>query len=156
MDLRQALLQRYPYLARYQDRYEMRPGENYEFYPQGERDSPNGKTRVIMAPEDAPADDIAGEMVSHDLAQGVDPTLSNAYAEFQRGMTPDQESHLRHQYDWERENYGEDRDFETWRKVSGQPAYFRGYMFGQWPADEYTPEQRATFDKLRAMLGRGK
>lgn len=152
MDLRAALLQRYPALKRYADRYDVRNGDRLEFYQQGEEDSPDPTRRVIAAPQGTSADDLAGEVVSHDLAQGGDPDWTQAYQSFQQGMTPEQQAHLQEQYRWAQEHEGETRPFEQWRKVTGQPAYFRGNLFHQWPDSFYTGDQRQFFSKLRAAL----
>ena len=156
MPIRDALaraLKRYPALARYGDRYQMQDGDRLEYYPQGERDSPNPSARVIQAPRNTSPEDVAGEMVSHDLVQGVDPALTSSYREFERGMTGDQRRRLTEQYQWA-QGRGEERPFEQWRKYSGQPAYYRGDLFNQWdhPEEFYTDGQRAMFDKMRRRL----
>lgn len=152
MDLRAALLQRYPGLKASAGRYDVRQGDALEYYPEGESESPDQSRRVIDAPRGTSADDLAGEMVSHDLAQGGDPQWTAAYRQFQRGMTPDQQRALQEQYQWAQANEGETRPFAQWLKHTGQPAYFRGNLFHQWPDAFYTSGQRSYFDKLRSEL----
>ena len=149
-----SVMERYPALAPYADRYDVRDGAGLEFYQQGEPDSPNPKAHVLQAPVGAPASDIAGEIVSHDLVNGVDPALTENYREFWRGLTPDQQGTLSDQYDWYRQNEGETRPFEQWLKYTGLPAYYRGYLFDQWdnPSALYTDGQMAMFDKTRRRL----
>ena len=68
-------------------------------------------------------------------------------------MTPEQERIMQGQYQYARDHEGETRPFDEWRKMSGQPAYFRGDLFGQWHDPRlYTDGHRQQFSKLRQML----
>lgn len=142
----------YPALKPYLDRYDVRSGDSLEYYQAGEEWSPNPKRPVLQLPPGARPSDVAGEIVSHDLVQDGMSALGRAYSQFQRGMTPEQEAALREQYQWAVQNAGETRPFELWRKYSGQPAFFRGNLFNQWPDELYTPQQRGLFGKLRRGL----
>lgn len=141
-------------IRKFSDRYQMRGGPNLEYFPMGEEWSPDPSARVVQAPATTSDDDLTGEVVSHDLARGVDPVLTSAYDAFQQSMTPAQLSRLQEQYQWSRDHEGETRPFDVWRKNSGQPAYFRGYLFGQWPdpQDLYTPGQIDQFNKVRGYI----
>lgn len=150
-------LLQFPALKRYADRYDVVNGDGLEYYPAGEQWSPNPKRRVLQLPRGARPDDIAGEIVSHDLVNGVDPVLTGAYDAFQRSMTPAQMHMLGEQYAYAQAHEGETRPYEQWRKTSGQPAFFRGDLFHQWsaPQEIYTPDQLALFAKTRRYLEGG-
>src|SRR5229473_6267124 len=68
-----------------------------------------------------------------------------AYDSFSQSRTKEQKDRLIDQYLYARRNEGEKRPYADWEKISGIPAYFRGYAFKQWPdefnAKAYTPEQ---------------
>lgn len=145
---------RYPALSPYEGRYDVRDGARLEFYPQGESESPNPSRPVIEAPQNTSPDDMAGEMVSHDLARGVDPWLTDEYNSFAAGMDPNQRQILQEQYRWATDHEGERRSFDAWLKNTGQPAYFRGQLFHQWDDPRlYSPGQTQVFDKIRRRLG---
>jgi hypothetical protein len=130
-----------------------------EFYPQGERDSFDpSKPAIEVFGDKAKPQDIAGDFVSHHLANGGDPVVTKAYQDFEKSLTSSQKARLQEQYKWAQANEGEKRSFQEWYKASGLPAYFRGYAFGQWPNPEklYTPEQMNSFDKLNTYLRGGK
>lgn len=93
--------------------------------------------------------DILGDVVSHDLVN-TDPKLKAAYQSFQGSLTDRQKGLLQEQYKYAQDNEGEKRPYKDWEKASGLPAYFRGYMFKQWPNAEqyYTPDQIGLFDSV--------
>jgi hypothetical protein len=149
----------YPLLSKYDVAYKESPDDNsgrvLEFYPQGERDSfDSTKPAVEVYGSRAKPEDVAGDIVSHHLAQGADPTLTNYYQKFQRSLTPEQKSRLQEQYTWAKKNEGEARPYADWLKASGLPAYFRGYAFSQWPDAQklYTPAQIKMFDEMTGYL----
>ena len=145
-----------PYLSSMAYRTAPKKGDNVlEFYPPGEEESFD-KTRPaieVYDPKTKPSD-IAGDVVSHYLARGTDKTLTNYYDTFKNSLTPEQKANLRKQYEWSVKNEGEERPYEKWEEVSGLPAYFRGYAFGQWTEPEkwYTPDQMQMFDGMMNYL----
>lgn len=102
--------------------------------------------------------DIAGDIVSHHLVD-KDPTIKEAYKKFADSIEPWQENIMKEQHQHAKDNYGEERSFEDWKKTSGLPAYFRGHPFKQWsdtPSEKmYTPEQIKHLDGMMNYL-RGK
>jgi hypothetical protein len=128
-----------------------------EFYPPGEEESFDPKRPAIeVFSNTVRPKDVAGDLVSHYLSQGTDPTITRAYRDFELSMTPAQHRILTEQYDYARKNEGETRPFEVWYRMSGLPAYFRGYLFQQWPQEIhsrfYTPQQMQQFDALNQYL----
>ena len=103
--------------------------------------------------------DVLGDIASHHLRQ-VDPVVKKAYEDLEGSMTAKQQGILRDQYEYAQKNEGETRSFEEWRDIAGQPGFFRGYLFQQWPKDftdmAYTPEQRRKLDKLMTYFKTGK
>jgi hypothetical protein len=99
--------------------------------------------------------DILGDVVSHHLLK-TDPTVQGIYSAFERSVTPSQEGLLKEQFKYAQQNLGEERDFDTWKEISGLPALFRGHPFQQWPNDfnerVYTPQQRQLLDKMMSYL----
>lgn len=97
--------------------------------------------------------DILGDVVSHYMVT-TDPTIKSYYEQFEKSLTAQQKQNLKEQYQWAQKNEGEKRPYEEWEKVSGIPAYFRGYAFQQWQNAEkmYTPEQINMFNKMMGYL----
>jgi hypothetical protein len=133
------------------------PGDSrqLEFYPPGETDSfdPTRAAIEVFNPKTRPID-VAGDLVSHYLARGKDPTITKAYRNFETSLTPKQQAMLQEQYQWAQKNEGEKRPFDEWYQMTGLPAYFRGYLFKQWPDSEhyYTPQQILDFNTLNQYL----
>lgn len=130
-------------------------GRGLEFYPQGERDSYDATRPALETFGDkAKAKDIAGDVASHYLAEGGDAKVTDYYKQFERSLTTKQQGILREQYEYAKANFGEKRSFRDWYKISGLPAYFRGYAFQQWDKAEemYTPQQLKMFDEMNAYL----
>lgn len=155
-------LSRYPALQNYGPfglKQSPRHGANMlEFYPPSEEDSFDpSRPSVETYGNAARPQDVAGDIVSHFTARGPDPVASKYYQDFQQSLTPEQNGRLQEQYQWARKNEGETRPYDEWAKVSGLPAYFRGYAFGQWKSPRlYNDQQRGMFDKLNAYLKSGK
>ena len=42
---------------------------------------------------------------------------------------------------------------QDWIERVGYPSAFRGYLFNQWPVDQYTNEQKKLLDTLKPYLG---
>lgn len=158
------LAKQYPALAGIANRVNIQVGNprsrtRLEFYQRGENDSPTPTRPTLLAFGNVKPIDVAGDLVSHFAARGVDRKLTGYYNQFRNSMTPQQNKTLREQYRWAKRNAGETRSFAKWARVSGVPAYFRGYAFGQWPQDQipqlYTPEQMQMFDQMNAYLRGG-
>ena len=97
--------------------------------------------------------DILGDWVSHE-GVNTDPELKGYYDRFKESMTPRQHEELKDQFKTNQKEYGEKRDFDKWKEISGLPGYFRGYAFDQWENSEewFTPEQIEDFDKMKEYL----
>ena len=124
-----------------------------EFYPEGEDDSfDKSRPAVEVFSPRARPQDVAGDIVSHHMIDS-DPSIAQSYRSFLMSMRPSQQRMLQRQYDHARKN-GEARDFSKWAEVSGEPAFFRGAMFDQWPDAEriYTPEQQQLFGRTSEYL----
>jgi hypothetical protein len=97
--------------------------------------------------------DVLGDYVSH-YAVYNDPKLKPLYDEFIKTI-PEQQQ--RDRYKYAVENFGEDRPYEVWKEMSGDPGMLRGYVFDQFPKDEldkiYSPEQIKLLDKIKEYLG---
>ncbi|MDE2105179.1 MAG: hypothetical protein KGL39_48575, partial [Patescibacteria group bacterium] len=131
-----------------------------EFWPPGETGS-KSTPRPTSIPLNSPGItvysdkvrpiDILGDTVSHYLVN-TNPTYQKFYKDFADSVTPQQEKMLKDQYNWAIVHEGEKRPYAEWRKVSGLPAYFRGYAFKQWPDEfnqkNYTPGQRKLLDQM--------
>lgn len=140
-----------------------RGGNVLEFWPPGEPGSSDyarpsgldlGAPGVEVGPKARPID-ILADVVSHHLVN-TDPGLKRAYSTFVNSVTPEQEQMLRNQYQYAKQSFGEKRNFDTWKEVSGLPAFFRGYPFQQWPAEfnqrAYTPQQTQLLDAMMRYL----
>lgn len=166
--------QEFPILNKYDIQYKFVPGGRsgsedsmLESWPPGETGAedfkrpgefPVGKFGVeVFDPKTRPLDVLA-DVVSHHLIN-VDPKIKQFYSDFVSSITPHQEEILKDQYQYAKEREGEKRSFDQWKKMSGLPAFFRGYPFQQWPAEfnqhSYTSTQRAKLDEMMAYL-RGK
>lgn len=139
-------------------------GRLLEFWPPGEPGSSQyprpsefdiAKPGVEVFSDKVRPIDVLGDVVSHYLVEN-DPKLKSVYSAFSDSITPKQEQMLRKQYQFARENDGEDRPYEKWRERSGLPAFFRGHPFEQWPAEfnqaNYTPEQIQLLDRMMNYL----
>lgn len=130
-----------------------------EFYPPDETQRPQnlplGRPGVaVFDPKTRPAD-IAADYVSH-YGRTQDPKIKAHYEQFVQSMTPNQQRILRNQYDHARLNEGETRPFDIWAEVSGIPAWYRGYLFQQWPKEfidqAFSPQQLKQLDAIRPYL----
>lgn len=103
--------------------------------------------------------DVMADVVSHHLVN-VDPVVQDYYAKFQQSLTPDQMARLQEQYAHAQANENEQRPYAEWAQMTGVPAYFRGYAFGQWPPEfnqrAYTKDQMKMFDGMTNYLKTGK
>lgn len=133
-----------------------------EFYPPGEAGSPS-EPRPAQLPLSQPGIqvfnqnvrpiDILADYVSH-YAVSNDPKLQQWYQQFQSSLNPEI---MKQRYVYAIQHEGEKRPFDEWMKMSGVPAYFRGYTFNQWPQEfnqkAYTPEQIKLLNTVRQYLG---
>jgi len=114
---------------------------------------PNDKLGIeVFDPKTKPMD-ILGDVVSHHLVN-TDPKIKDTYSNFTKSIEPWQEDILKEQYDYAKKSYGEDNDYEGWKKEAGLPAYFRGHPFQQWDKSEnmYTPDQLKGLDSMMEYL----
>ena len=158
----------YPLLNNYDLQYKQSygKGQGYlEFWPPnetGDENQPRPKEFDLSKPGVEVYDprtrpiDILGDVVSHHLIN-EDPTIKQHYEQFQSSLQPWQQQRLQEQYQYAQKNAGEQRPYDEWAKMSGVPAYFRGYAFQQWPnANEmYTPQQVQRFDQMMGYLRGG-
>lgn len=97
--------------------------------------------------------DIAADVFSHNVVNS-DPALKGDYEAFTRTFeTPEGKTRLLKDYQWARQNANETRPLNEWAQADRIPAYFRGYVFSQWPNAEkaFAPEQ---LDILKRMSAR--
>lgn len=155
-NLYERALQAYPRLSRglaYRENFGApADGRQLELYQQGEDDSFDQSRPAIevFSPKASP-DDVAADVVSHHMVDN-DPTISQAYSSLLMSMDMPQTHKLHGQYEHARRNFGEDRPYESWARTTGQPAWLRGYPFGQWPEEMYRPEQRQMLDNMKSYL----
>jgi hypothetical protein len=134
-----------------------------EFWPPGESGPPDYPRPAefgdspgveIYKGETTPLD-VLGDVTSHWLVNN-DPIVSKYYDDFKGSLSPEQRDRLREQYSHSQQNFGEERSYEDWEKMSGMPSYFRGYPFKQWPDDvnqsAYSEEQRLNLDAMMQYL----
>lgn len=136
-----------------------------EFWPQGEQGGPNQKRPdqlplnqrgIQIFSDKAKPSDVAADVVSHYLVH-ADPALKGDYQGFvQTFNTPEEQQRLKSDYAWAQKHEGEKRPFEQWATQTRIPAYFRGYVFDQWPdsakAKMFTPDQQKILDKMSKTI----
>ena len=139
------------------------PGKQLEYWPPNEPGTPDrprpdyipiDQAGMELGPNATPMD-ILGDIVSHHMVK-KDPVIKKHYESFKNSLTGDQKEQLQAQYNYAAKNQNETRPYAAWEKSTGLPAYFRGYAFGQWPAEfnqkAYTPAQRYHFDRMMDYL----
>jgi len=159
--------QQYPIIQSLGLQYKMNPQPNrgfLEFWPGqeiGTPDRPRPKEFPIGTaglevydPTTRPID-ILGDIVSHHLIDN-DPVIKNYYSSFEKSLTPQQQARLTQQYLYAKNDPHEPerRPYPEWYRMSGLPAYFRGYAFNQWdrPEEMYTLQQMQQFDQMMNYL----
>lgn len=163
--------QQYPVLNNYDIGYKNSPGGGQGYMeswsptetgtPENPRpqEFPQGQFGVENYRADSRPIDVLADVASHHLVN-VDPTVKQAYQNFQGSLQPWQEDILRSQYQHAQQSENEQRPYEDWKSASGVPAYFRGHTFQQWPAEfnkqAYTPEQIQMLDGVMKYLSGGK
>lgn len=114
---------------------------------------PLGQVGVEIKDKNVRPIDLLGDYVSH-YAVYNDPKLKPLYDEFVKTIPEKQQ---RDRYNYAVKNFGEDRSYEDWKEMSGDPGMLRGYVFDQFPKEEldkiYSPEQIKLLDKVKNYLG---
>jgi len=158
--------QEYPYLKDKNINVVVNPdskiGGKLEFYDEketGTGDTPRpqgiplGQVGIEIKDPNVRPIDVLGDYVSH-YAVYNDPKLKPLYDKFIKTIPEEQQ---RDRYNYAVENFGEDRPYEDWKEMSGDPGMLRGYVFDQFPKDEldkiYSPEQIELLDKIKKYLG---
>lgn len=132
-----------------------------EFWPPGEggtkdyprpAEIPMNQSGVQIFDKNATPRDIAADVVSHSLVHS-DPRLKDDYQKFVKTFnTSSGQARLKEDYLWAKQNEGETRPFEQWATSTRIPAYFRGYVFQQWPQHftekVFTPEQKKILNAM--------
>jgi hypothetical protein len=138
-------------------------GNMLESWPQGEPGAPDyprpaglpiNEFGVQVFDQGTTPRDLAADIVSHYLVN-TDPHLSPDYQAFVDSFnTPEGQDRLRQDYSWARQNAGERRPMREWAVTDRIPAYFRGYVFDQWPGSgkSFSPEQLAALDRMKAYV----
>ena len=115
-----------------------------------------GIPAVEVYKENTTPDMIMGDAL-HILAE-TDPIISDHKRQLMESMTPRQEEQMLNRYNYMKENHGEARDYDKWRKYSGNDALLRAYPLRQWGdnpksyEERYTPEQRTRLDAMVKYL----
>lgn len=165
MDVFDEAKRQYPILGSLGLAYKNNPGggQGYlEFWPGEEtgtperprpKEFPMGQAGVEVFNQSTRPIDIMGDVASHHLIN-QDPYVKQHYQQFEQSLTPQQQGRLTKQYLYAKANEGEQRPYQQWYRMSGLPAYFRGYAFQQWdrPEEMYTPQQMQRFDKMMEYL----
>ena len=163
-NLFQQAVAQYPILGRQNIAYQARPKGvqptgMLEFYSPEETDRPAGmplgQQGVAVFDSKTTPLDILADWTSH-YGRVKDPVVKKNYDTFVKTFTPEQNKMLKEQYKYARENEGETRTFDQWKEVSGIPAWYRGYLFNQWPKSFidkfYTAAQLQHLNKVRPYL----
>lgn len=130
------------------------PSRKLEFYQPDERDNPRpGKPTIEVFDKSMKPADLMGEVLSHHLPK-VDPNVAHFRSQIIQSMTPQQIQSISGDYQNElRAGLVDPGDnLQAWLQKQGGDSFFRGYPTGQWPADIYTPQQKATYDQMQVYL----
>ena len=114
-----------------------------EYYGEGEPDSfDSSRAAVEVFDQRTRPQDVAADIVSHHMVD-TDPQVGMAYNKLIGSMSLVQQQKLQDQYKYSQKNFGEQRSFNDWARMSGYPAWLRGGAFDQWKNSEkmYTPMQ---------------
>ena len=157
--------EKYPILKNFDVQYAYRPPDydpsvhgGIEFLSPEETERfegmPVGKNGIAVYDPNITPLDILGDMVSHHMVN-EDPTVKKVYDDFVKTLTPEQWAELRAEYSFENPNLKETDGTipQDWLERVGYPSAFRGYLFNQWPVDQYTGEQKQLLDTLKPYLG---
>lgn len=151
----------YPILRDYPYKIVNTPDENSPFFlehfPPGEPGSlerPRPKDISIdkyglQIFKDVRPEDIAGDIISHHLVN-EDEYLSEEYQKF-KNSTPIET--MESMYEYEKNNFGEERDFNSWLERTGYPQLLRGYVFNQFNEEEidktYNSKQKEILENIK-------
>ena len=132
-----------------------------EFYPPWERDNPRQGIPLLEIYDrglkgQRLSDTLAADMMHYLSAVNpqtglpIDPQFAAMRRGFATTLTPaqmavDERAHAQ---------YGDPRPLDQWMEQSRLDAYLRGTMFGQWPAEVFTPEQTQMGVNMRQYLQR--
>lgn len=150
----------FPGLTQYKDLFAIKQGGSSpngygsESYYRGERDSFNpSKLAIRLFGNSNTASDVAGEMVSHFLARGIDPAMTKLYNKFKGTLTPEEITWMKADY----KRGDGTTSFSKYERMSGIPALFRGSLFHQLDSGDvhYTPEQQRIFTQVAKLLHGG-
>ena len=150
--------EKYPYLSGKDISFAYNPQEGdrqLEFYHPEETERPAsipaGKVGIEVFNPQVTPEDILGDYVSH-YGVEADPKLKAYYEQFSGLLDP---ATMQQRYQYHQQNFGEQRPYEEWSRMTGVPEIFRGYTFNQWPdaAQMYTPEQLNVLNQVRSYLG---
>ena len=156
---------KYPILKNFDVQYAYRPPDydpaihgGVEFLSPDETERfegmPVGKIGIAVYDPKTSEIDLLGDMVSHHMVN-EDPKVKGVYDEFVKTLTPEQWAELKAEYAYENPEAkpGEVTLPQDWIDRVGYPSAFRGYLFNQWPTDQYTNEQKKLLDTLKPYLG---
>lgn len=114
----------------------------------------------VISPSTRP-EDVAADLVSHYMVN-QDQKLKPQYQAFANTFTtPDGRARLQEDYAYSQQNeksmYPNGMPpIDEWAQRSRIPAYFRGYVFNQWPQDSfksmYSPDQIQMLDQMKSYL----
>ena len=137
-------------------------GGKLEFYNEEEegagdtprpKEIPLGQIGIEVRDTNIRPIDVLGDYVSH-YAVYNDPKLKPLYNQFIKTIPERQQ---RERYNYAVNNFGEDRPYKVWKEMAGDPGMFRGYVFDQFPKEEfdkiYSPDQIALLNKVKEYLG---
>ena len=154
----QTAQEKYPYLSGKDISFSYNPQEGdrqLEFYHPEETQRPPsipaGKVGIQVFNPKVTPEDILGDYVSH-YGVEVDPKLKDYYQQFSGLLDP---ATMQKRYQYHQQNFGEQRPYEEWSRMTGVPEIFRGYTFNQFPDAQklYTPEQLNVLNQVRSYLG---
>ena len=154
----------YPILDKYDYKIVDTPNEDSPYYlehfPPGEVGSlemPRPKDLPLeeyglQIFKDVRPEDIAGDIISHHIVN-KDKYLSEKYEDFKTSTSLDV---MKERYKYHKENFNEQRDFNSWLERTGYPELFRGYVFNQFDGeakkDLYSPKQKTILNEIKKYI----
>ena len=162
----------FPYLANKEFSYAYTPQDSPNFLETWSPGDPGGKTKrpasiplnvpgvQILNPKTTPTM-IMGDYISHvankvnpQTNKPIDPTYHELYQKFAGTMnTPEWQARLKKDYEYEKPNEKDIGSYEHYVQNNRIPAYMRGYVMGQFPADFnkswMSPEQKQYLDQIK-------
>jgi len=154
----------YPILNKYDYKIVDTPNEDSPYYlehfPPGEVGSlemprPKGiplEEYGLQIFKDVRPEDIAGDIISHHIVN-KDKYLSEKYKDFKTSTSLDV---MKERYKYHKENFNEQRDFNSWSERTGYPELFRGYVFNQFDEETknnlYSPKQKTVLNEIKEYI----